>query len=417
MSNQTFKGPFGIDSPKPYARAHRVLKKYSEYGLNDTDALKNVETAAITVLLQSAKDIYMTNHVRLSGERTQPASELLEKSTVKIAGIGMKRNDIADALQEKHGKKNNFTLCMENKNGCCSSIVNAHANDEIAYNFDKWKNKRISAVREAINNGADIICLGEFDYPPAHDTTDEDKFDKEILNIINGQNRPILCVAGSRHQWIPEDGEDKCVNRAYVIPNTHLKTNNLLDQDEIKYEVDKANSAKKAGELLSVCDKPQVKVFETILGKIAILICVDIFNPSIVLSVLNSRSSTPDKPFDYILVPAYNFSPKLYYSCQVLSLLCNTTVLLVDSCSETSGKSKVKKEKQVTVFISGRDICYLEKTVNGSGSPPLFATVGTKNQHVFLWELSLDAIREMTTNDIAIPFLSGLSKQFFPEAP
>jgi len=420
----SFKERFSKGSRKPYARAHRVLRAYSQSGSADDLARLHAETAAMTILLQSAKDAYSVEPIVLTNERTRPAFELLRDSSITIAGVGMKRDDIASVEQQRHGVSPQYPFLMEERTGCCASVVNPNAKSSVAYSFEKWSADRLSAVEDAVKLGSDIICLGEFDYPPQHPVTDEKKFDQDILDLINGQNRPILCVAGSRHEWIRDGDNWRCINRARVFANKRLMVNDLQEPHDAFFSIDKAVSAKKAGEVLSSNSMPKIKYFETPLGKIAVLICVDVFSPSVVFSLLNSRSTTPNKPFDYVLVPAYNTSPKLYYSCQTLSLLCNTTVMLVDACKLSSGIGETRKEKQVAIFVAGRDLSDMSQGFqrvrsmdHGSAAPKLDDEPATENETVVAWRLSIDAVLEMKSDRSAIPFLSGLADNFFPRDP
>ena len=84
--------------------------------------------------------------------------------------------------------------------------------------------------------------------------------------------------------------------------------------------------------------------FATSLGKVAVLICMEAFDPAMIMSVFaNSRSYNR---LDVILVPSYNRSRKLLRSCQQLSSLANCIVVYVNALGTA-------RHDKAQVYLSG----------------------------------------------------------------
>jgi len=342
--------------------AHHVLNDFSSHGLNyppsgNSDNL-SLEAAALRILSLSARDTYRLEPIKISNFKKVDG---LEDSEVRLAGISMSRNDIG--YSENHEKK---TAADRQKKfrffddgSYCFTKVNDQADDP--YNRQEWEQARLLYLDRCIEQKVNIVCLGEFDYPPCQHGSDDSEFEIAIQRKIMGLEFPMFVLAGTRHE--KENSPEKCANVAKIFVNDNLK-NTVADHlpPNYQYQHEKVVSATKAGEILSPPSRIGANYYDTALGRIAVLICVDAYNPTVIFSLLDQKIYNPANSFDalsdridFILVPAYNFSPKLYYSCQILSLLCRCTVLLVDACSHWSkyGDEKVKR-KEVELFYNGR---------------------------------------------------------------
>lgn len=341
--------------------AHLVLDKFSETGdprsAGSIDGGLTVEQAALRIISLSARDTYRLDRKALSSFSRQNG---LADEEVVVASITMGRNDIG--LPPGHSKETPadkikpLRFEVDDKNRFTFTSVNDGGDPQ--YDRATWEAERLAHLDTCLDQGANIICLGEFDFPPEQHGVDQSIFEAEILKRINGRPFPVFVLAGSRHEF--NDTAGTCKNVARVIVNDLLKDTAPGRTPQNVFMHDKIVPATKVGEVLSPPSTIEAKYYDTKLGRIAVLICVDAYNPTLMFSLIDpklykrtgSLHGEPDR-LDFILVPSYNFSPKLYYSCQVLSMMCNCTVLLVDACSNWTGAKELRREES-ELFFNGR---------------------------------------------------------------
>lgn len=201
--------------------------------------------------------------------------------------------------------------------------------------LENWIEINQQAIDTALNNSADVTCLGEFDFPPSIETTSHDhkksialKFQhrKWILDRLDKLDRPAFVFAGSSHCW---SRDRKVANIGQVFARLHDTSQQGFVTFAHRHE--KRTSARTLGESLTPCPVADLQYFGTDLGRIGVLICVDAFDPGIVNSAIaNSRKNNFDR-MQILLVPSYNPSSRLLKSCQQLSALANTTVVYVNA--------------------------------------------------------------------------------------
>ncbi len=357
------------------------------------------EIASFAVLMQCASDINKPTRVLLSHYDQQ-----LNQTDIKIAAISLNRDDI-DAID---GRRTDMTLCLQDDAGTADmgqAVVQPHpdADEDVKFDLDRWMEPRLGAIRHAVSSGAEIISLSEFDFPVEVGSDEvacraaDAKVLKEMQEIIDGAGRPIFLIAGSRHEPINGDRTKGWGNFAKILASKQIKTQPQggLQSGKLCINHAKLVSACSAGENITAPHDKAITYYETNLGVIGVLICIDAYSPNILFSLINSRRADqtmahPDgekmrKRLDYIIVPAYNRSRKLYYACQVLSLMCETIVVLVDGW-----RREEKKPAQTALFVCGRMFSDIHE------SDP---NVGELNQHpdnpnFQIWDLSLDYIRD-----------------------
>jgi hypothetical protein len=218
---------------------------------------------------------------------------------------------------------------------------------------EAWAREIEDAIRVALSAGAHIVSLGEFDFPPG--TTDElEVFSKRITTILDQiTDRPVFVFAGSYHDW----AKVGCRNLGMIFVNRLIRGEN---PSPVQHE--KMISAKTLGEVLTPRPQPTLVTYRlpNPLGKMTILICVDAFD-STVIDALEARSRmSNDDRVDLILVPSYNPSPRLFWSCQILSYRAKCVVVYVNSLGQQdwdtdSGRSCIKYggHRGAEIFISG----------------------------------------------------------------
>jgi predicted amidohydrolase len=224
--------------------------------------------------------------------------------------------------------------------------VNPNADPENQYdreNQARWIKKNQDAIDVALSGGADIVCLGEFDFPPVDDrnaaesTAANESHRDWIRNRLRDAGRPAVVFAGSSHQW----SEQGCAN----IGETFFADADDAGEIFIRHQqYEKRLAAKKMGETLTETQEPVHPFFATSLGKVAVLICMEAFDPAMVMSVFaHSRSYNK---LDVILVPSYNRSEMLLRSCQQLSSLANCIVVYVNALGTA-------EHENAQVYLSG----------------------------------------------------------------
>lgn len=392
----------------PYKRAHVALKEFSRKGDAEVDSIKVVESASFGILLKNASDIHGARRERLSAPESQSAELLLDQESVVLSAIGLARDDIAGLAVVKRGVDKKYTFKMQEKNGFVAPVINNGADDDAVFSHAAWEKQRLDALDEALRQGANIVCFGENDFTPTSDLRQLESHCKKIQARIDALERPVFVVAGTTHDHDDVNQPATCFNQARIFVNDAIKTfENLEIEEPIKHK--KLSPAEHADEAISTPESPRVTYYDTVMGRIAVLICVDAYNPTVLMSLLGNRATRGHEQIDYVLVPAYNDSPKLYYSCQVLSLVSGSVVMLVDACSKSS---KDAKPAETAIFIHGRlfsDLVTddaLDEPVGEYLSPEPHAPVRT-------CRVSLDYLRELRAQDHpATPFLNQVSDIF-----
>lgn len=395
---------------KAFWHAHLVLDDFSKNGDPDSDAILGgqltVEQAALRVIALCARDTYRLMPQKLSSVEKKDA---LDDEEVTIAAIAMGRNDIG--LPEKHpdAKPADEIKPLRFRAEGDFVFTSVNRNGDPEYDKKAWEDERLSYLDRCLKERANIICLGEFDYPPQQSGVDDESFATRVLVKINGYDFPVFVVAGSRHEYVK--GVPSCHNVARIIVNDALNTAPAGYEKQSIYKHKKIIPAAKVGERLTAPDGIIAQYYDTKLGRIAVLICVDAYNPTLMFSLfdpkLRQRGGAGEKDsdrLDFILVPAYNFSPKLYYSCQVLSLLCKCTVLLVDACNNWSENGELKCH-EVELFFNGRSI---DDRLRESGE---VGSSVANDEHLKIWRLKRNFLRAAETeihSSKVIPTFSAL---------
>jgi len=400
------------DAAKPHERAHVALKEFSRTGSAALEQVSLVETASFGILLKSAADTHGANRFRLSAPSKQSgddypsqADALLSQDNIVISAIGLERDDIASIDDVYKGFASKSTLVMVERGGFTAPEINNNADECSLFIHEDWVNSRLTALNTAIDHGANIICFGENDFTPTTDQREIEEHCRIVQAKIDAQDRPIFLIAGTAHDRVSSTGA--CYNQARIFVNRHIKTLSTLKLEQEPILHKKLNSAERTGEFISVPERPRVTYYDTNIGKIALLICVDAYNPTVLMSLLRNRAARGNEQIDYVLVPSYNKSPKLYYSCQVLSLLSGSVVILVDACSESKSGEKPAK---TAIFIHGRLFSDLLDSfgddVGEYISEPPHTPIRT-------CRVSLDYLNELRAQDHeSTPFLNQVSANF-----
>ena len=194
------------------------------------------------------------------------------------------------------------------------------------FNFPERRNEifndldEIIQVRERVSPKCPtIICMGELDYPievlPDNNlTSDELHFRHKLIQYSKNKNCLIVC--GSYHD------PKTCFNKAVLLsPNCE----NIIEHS-------KHRPAHRLGEKIRVPNNNQLRYYKTPIGNVALLICMDIYDLNVVLTLARTTFMADDTgPIDYIIVPSYNDgkSREAAEACKRLSYLTSSTVIYV----------------------------------------------------------------------------------------
>lgn len=393
------------DAVKPHHRTHVILEEYSRSGraaISETDL---VEAASFALLLKNATDTHSLDRLRLSDTNKRPAEDVLTEESVVVSAVGMSRNDIAPLETVKRSAHGPYQFKMTEKNGFVTPEVNYDADNEKRFSRAGWVSERLNALDVALSQGAQIITFGETDFPPLGTNLEEESYLTKLQARIDAVERPVFLVAGTRHDHFEHS---ECHNRARILVNSALQSLKRTDLENGPILHSKLYSAERAGEKISVPTRPRVRYYETVLGNIAVLICVDAYSPAVLMSALASRAIRGRDQIDFILVPSYNESPKLYYSCQVLSLLSGSVVVLADACSQRNDKPA-----ETAIFIGGRLFSDLLDDRNSDLVPCGEFISSAPHKPVRSCKLSLDYLREVRAREQAVtPFVNTVSQAF-----
>ncbi len=287
-------------------------------------------------LAPSATDSSTVRH-----ERTKPAKEQLPHTVIRLALVNRARNDVCSStLAHDSSHSRDFAFRWQRTEISNTLEINPFARRAIAYAPEAWIGEILAALSRSIHHGANVVCFGEFDYPPFPDTdegrADERAFEAEVLKRINGTDAPVFAILGSHHRVskLSGRGSDWTGPLAQNVAKIAL-SDPLKGTGKAFREVLKRTPASKAGELLTGIHGIDMEVFDTIIGKFGVVVCSDAYDPSIVLEYF-AHSGHAEYKRDVILVPSYNKSAKLPHMCQALSLMARSVVIMVDVCREHS---------------------------------------------------------------------------------
>lgn len=343
-----------IGSESQVFQAHSKLVEFSdrapdgkmpEGSENYNELCMSAEKAALAVLLDCANSVAEPKCREKFSENKQD----VERSVIRLAGISMMQCDIA-----KNEPAPNAALPLhmskptENHN---IVAVTPDANSDALYDYKKWRDDRLERIEASLKAKANIIVIGEFDYPPFFKTQDDNDFNTRVRALINRFDHEIFLIAGTRHERLGKGKAQKWFNHAKIFVNKNLDTVERSDDDNLPSPMNHAKlvPAESMGEQIDTPFPTAISYYETAFGQIAVLVCKDVYSPNVVLSLVNRKDADAKDRLDYILIPSYNTSRKFYYACQVLSLISNTTVMLVDTCDNYPGKPA-----HVVLFVCGR---------------------------------------------------------------
>jgi len=388
---------------QPYEFAHEVLDRFSfrpdEFHETDSMSVSEAEIAAMSIIMQCAVDNNKPYGRRLS---KYDRIDALAENIVSVAAIGMNRHDVA-GLNPTPVEKEEKHLRFVERSGFRYTVVNTDAAPDKRFVRRNWEKQRLEHIDFCLKSGVNIISLGEFDYPPVDIKNDDSLFNAAVQAKVDAADHPVFLICGTRHDLVGEIKQ--CENAARIFTNSELEDVDHSETPTKPIIHRKLVSATKAGERLSPPNDIKVTYYSTKIGKIGVLICVDAYNPTLIFSLFEANQKRTGDRLDYIIVPSYNHSPKLYYACQVLSLLCGCYVILVDACSHCSNP-ETPKPSQIELFINGRKFSDIRSETDTIGAEDFEG-----KENIRAWTLPFDFLRSSRIEvNRHTPFLNRLQE-------
>lgn len=218
---------------------------------------------------------------------------------------------------------------------------------------DRIANALVKNVRQACAAGARLICCSEYCYPILR----HNRIKRKLADLASKYGAYI--VAGS---YVDTEPEKPCYNTCLVF-SPHRS------EPYEQYKNGLGNFKKKR-ESINIPSPAVEKVFQTELGVIVILVCVDVQDARMqrVLEILNNDRNA-FQAVDLVIVPSYTSDPddmQLY--CEKLSESTGTSVVFVHDSSYGSHS---------TIYLCGesqsRSLEQIKNTARDHGPVHIFS--------------------------------------------
>lgn len=253
--------------------------------------------------------------------------------------------------------------------------------------------RRVAALQSAFKEQADFIVFPEFSLPAGqvsqsnkgpvdavvqdHSAVGRKIFEQALDQDYYPKNEPFV-VFGSAHCGasgfnvgvihpgaLGRDGwKIERVREDLAGSRREVRTDRRTKVERGPTSQAKLFPARRAGEKTAVPIDPTFRIYQQQdVGYVAVLICSDAIDLNQVMRIvdINERNGWPGR-INMVLVPAFNFSHKLLYSCSALSYAAQTVVAVVNASGDFK-KHPVFEDNSLMrseIFICGKD---LEKLV------------------------------------------------------
>lgn len=359
--------------------ARQPFRLFEEVTPSNFDAVE-FETSMAAHLLDCTDDVCKVDDIRSLHRKR-------ENDEIKIATISRQFSQLVNPTKISEEKKLASTMEWDEHGDVAASMVPMSlADDEVRYDQATWWEERLGDLSAAKKLGADITCFGEFDYPPPVSTgqadLDTDRHYRDILyrRLCEVKDRPVVTIMGTHHQGV---GSEERHNICKIFTNQLAR---IDDTSSDPITLRKRMSAKTMGEILTPLPNTNLRTYNTTFGRIAILICIDVYAPSVWLSISRYNAMNPNSPIEYVFVPSYNRSPKLLAHCQSLSYIANTVVIYVNSLKRASHPAQ-------EIFFAGFTLSKWADYKKGDSDCPIVEN--TDNERLKIWTIRKSFLAEI----------------------
>jgi hypothetical protein len=206
----------------------------------------------------------------------------------------------------------------------------------------------------------------------------------------------------------------------YIVPGTFYKDHFgvapfLGPHDDGKFKAVKQSTAIKQGESLRTPDIKRIKVFETEHAKVALLVCLDLYDPALVLKFLGmtnrfSRSrrkaSAVDSELDLVLVPSCNgdTAENIQHAVSSLSRFAKTVFVCANAWPLEKEDETVAEKKDETVAEENHGRLESFVYLAGRPVPDIESFRDERPGHVArLYEIDMVALHEAQAENAQSP--------------
>lgn len=197
-------------------------------------------------------------------------------------------------------------------------------------------------LTQAGEEGADLVCFNELAYPTPLDEKGDNVFKNKVKKIVSQYE--LSLIAGSYHD----------ATRFYNLSPVIAHSDKQKGTHAIAHA--KMTSAVRAFELIRIPPNRQIRYYQTKHGFFAVLICIDIYDPSLIFRlIMKNHLYSGEEKIDFVFVPSFtaNDAPKLAKACQDLSYASATLVVYVNCSADTPRHAAYLAGEEVTESNTG----------------------------------------------------------------
>jgi len=222
-------------------------------------------------------------------------------------------------------------------------------------------------LKQAANAGAKLVCFNELAYPTPTGLEGDARFESEIKQLV--ERNDLSLIAGSYHDMT------KFYNLSPIVARSSDS-----QTAEIKRHA-KMTSAVEAYEFIRTPPNRRLRYYQTEYGMFAVLICVDVYDPSLIFRLMTKNHAKSDEEkIDLIFVPSFTSTgaPGLAHACRDLSYATATLVVYVN-CSANKPRHKA--------YLAGEEVT--------SENDAIKCEVEKKSDNLEIFTLSYDEYNRM----------------------
>ncbi|MEK6303692.1 MAG: hypothetical protein AABO41_23555 [Acidobacteriota bacterium] len=241
----------------------------------------------------------------------------------------------------------------------------------------KLRKEFLTQLEKAAEVGAKLVCFNELAYPTPVDRAQDKKFQEQIKEIVAAAE--LFLIAGSYHH------PTNFYNISPIFSPVPLRGE--AGRGPRVYSHAKLTSAVRVEEMIRIPSDRNLRYYETQFGSFTILICLDAYDPALVLRLMRMNYQfNEENKVDVVFVPSFNVEKGLSQAkaCRDLSYATGSLVAYVN-CAAT--------EPRHAVYLAGHELPVVKK------DDPV-STFGSKavNTHTMLHEVSYDFYHKCRTD-------------------
>lgn len=360
------------------------LRRYGTYlkpGADVENAWQAYGKALISSLLGRARFIYRPHdiEIRRDGAAAGAVAPQSDDPTIVIACVSSPisvQRYLENGDEEIIAKSDRIDLKhVAYRDGC--QLVQA-ASEAIP---DSWTEERLKELDAALEHDPDIVCFGEYAYPPVwpekmpgwsingirEAENRRLRFEAAVVERLKAKkDKPPFVFLGSYHclmtlynvgvlyPW----GHDTAKKKVMIMREPQsLGQPPRFEPKEFTSPIHyrKRYPARSVGEETRVPAGMDFDSYALPVGRIGVAICSDVVDLNQFLSLARYNLGNPALAIDMLLVPSFNRNPDFVSMCRELSHLSGATVVTVNA------NSKHSKFPRTNVFCGGFDLDDLEE--------------------------------------------------------